>query len=107
MPTTELSDTEAASPWDGSWLQSIGFGVETINGWSILLPVHPTAHPKSAITELWVNHDGNVSLMQGTPTEPNCSDDLIALTSLAPLVTRGDVARLLTVLGGWKGGTNE
>ena len=76
--------------WDGEWLNSIGFGGETINGWAINLPHSGNGDPVT----LHIDHDYCATLTQ-VGEGHWC---YVALNSRA-YFTRGDVRLLCTALG--------
>lgn len=86
---------DTAIAHDHDWLVSIGFQERGINGWSILLP---TLNGVEAITELFVDYDGQASLAQGYPDDAKAPDDIVVITSRV-YKTRGDVLQLLAALG--------
>lgn len=77
------------------WLLSIGFTQKGINGWSILLPPINTG---AAITELYIDFDGIVTLAQGDPDDIEADDDIVALTSVV-FRSQEKLLLLLDVLG--------
>jgi len=92
--------TTDADPLSDDWLQAAGFqdGGDLV-GWSILLP---PVNDGAAIAELCLLRDDDgwaATLIQGMPNDPDTLDDVLALTSLPPALTRGHVRRLCEALG--------
>lgn len=84
------------APIDAAFLESLGFSDAGINGVSILLP---PVEDGTAIAELYIGEDGMVSLSQGVPDDQHRPSDVVLLTSLPPVRTRGQVRGLLRGLG--------
>lgn len=83
----EAEQVEWAKPFDAEWLESIGFFGAGMNGWSMLLDCKC-----GSVIELFLNHDNEVSLAQDS--------DIVALTSLGAITTRGQLLDLLKELKG-------
>ena len=79
--------SDDSEPITAEWLASVGFGSETLNGWSALLDCE-----SGSVVEMWINHDGEIALGQ--------DDDLIAMTCTPHIRTRGDLRRLWLALTG-------
>ncbi len=82
-----LADDDKEIDFDvGSWLQSIGFGEPTINGWPVLFD-NGGCDP----IEFWLGYDGNVALLQS-----NTNDHVLIGVNIK---TRGQLRRLCAALG--------
>lgn len=88
------------TPLDYDWMLGIGFTDRGINGVSILLP---PVDPEAAIAELFLEEKDEggfcATLCQGVPDDPHVGDDLICLTSIPLMTTRGELRRLAAVFG--------
>lgn len=79
-------------------LQSLHFSEHGIGGYSILIP----PRGEGAIVELRAMPSESgwmISLLQGTPDEPDVREDHVVLTSLPHELTRARFFKLLEVLG--------
>lgn len=76
--------------WDDDWLNSVGFGGDSLDGWSINLPHSGNAD----IVTLWIDTDFGATLTQGREGHV----DHITLNSRA-YFTKGDVRLLCKALG--------
>lgn len=89
--TGTTSDDE---PWTDEWLESVGFGVEKINGWALKLP---TDNERAMPVILWLDHECRASLVQGYGVDAD-GNDHVSITS-AVYSTKGEVRRLCESLG--------
>lgn len=79
-------EDEAIDFNDRTWLQIVGFGEPTINGWPIMSD-NAGCHP----IEFWLDFDGNVSLIQS-----NENDHVLIGVRVE---TRGQLRTLCKALG--------
>lgn len=95
-----IADTAPATP---DLLEREGFSIkETMLGTECSILLRPYLESQ-AIVELTVCFGEGVAtvmLDQGVPDDPNVVDDLVCLTSLPPVVTMGQVRRLVAAMRG-------
>lgn len=84
--SNDCMDDFYSTPWDEEWMLENGFSPAGINGYSILIPCE-----RGHVVELFVSHEFSASLCQS-------ESDHVLITG-RQFKTRGDVAKLLEVLG--------